>query len=245
VIAAVVVLATIGVGAVLFLWRSEEERVTVPDVVGLAQAEAEDAIAASGLALGDVEDVSVDTETTEADTVLSQAPSAGTEVDTGSEVALVVADVPESTIEEEGEEGAPPGGSGGGSRSDVGGSEAAPDPATKAEPGAQIDEEVWRLAAAFSGKGYYESPTFTTAANSAQVQLVATISSASGGRFRVTLGDANAVGEWSVLVISTDATATPTEHASGAVSRPPGEYGVIVQAPADGVWSYEVWQELR
>ena len=80
---------------------SEEERATVPDVVGLEEAEAEDAVTDAGLALGEIEHLPVDDASVEAGEVAAQAPRAGTEVETGAEVALVVAADSEGASKEE------------------------------------------------------------------------------------------------------------------------------------------------
>jgi hypothetical protein len=238
-VVAVVVLGIAGVAAALFLWPSEEERITVPDVVGLSTESAERVLEAAGLALGDVEHVAAGDETAEVDTVLSQAPSAGSEVEAEAQVALVVAKGPGEADEEEEMPAAGTGGSGSG-----GGPGAGKDPEPKSDP--KIDEEVWRTVNSDSGKGGpWKTTAFSTSANSARVQLTATISSPSGGKFRITLFDPNAVGLGDVVVIAADGTPTPTEHTTEAVSRPPGQYEVMVEAPADGVWSWEMWEELR
>lgn len=99
VIIAVVVLASAGV-ATLLLWPNGE-RVSVPDLVGMQQAEAKDALAEVGLDLGDIDRVTVDAATTVPDTVVSQLPLAGTEVNSGAEVALVVAADSSGTSDDE------------------------------------------------------------------------------------------------------------------------------------------------
>ena len=98
-IIAVVVLAAAGFAAVLFLWTSEE-RVIVPELVGLEEAEARGVVTGLGLELGEVDRVAVDAATAEPDTVVSQLPSAGSEVDSGTEVALVVAEAQEEPLPE-------------------------------------------------------------------------------------------------------------------------------------------------
>jgi beta-lactam-binding protein with PASTA domain len=102
-IAAVVVLGAIGVGAVLYLWPDAEERVAVPDVVGLERVEAEDAVAAAGLVLGEIDRITVDADSAEVDRVLSQLPRAGDQIEPDSEVALVLAEAPEDSAEGDGE----------------------------------------------------------------------------------------------------------------------------------------------
>jgi serine/threonine-protein kinase len=101
---------------------SGEESVTVPDVVGMEEAEAKEALTGAELELGEVTYEAVAASSEEANTVLSQDPSAGTEVDAGTKVALVVAQEPEETPAKEGTEtpGTPsPGGSSPGSGSGV------------------------------------------------------------------------------------------------------------------------------
>ena len=73
---------------------SGDEAVTVPDLVGVEVADAEEALSAAELELGDVDYELVAASSKRLDTVLSQAPSPGTEVDVGAAVALVVAKGP-------------------------------------------------------------------------------------------------------------------------------------------------------
>ena len=86
----------------------EDERVSVPDLVGMEEAEAKDAVADAGLALGEIEYVPADAGSVEDGQVAAQAPLAGTEVDAGTEVALVVAGVPEETNNADDAEESPP-----------------------------------------------------------------------------------------------------------------------------------------
>ncbi len=65
------------------------ETVAVPGVVGLAQAQAEDAITTAGLVVGTITESPSTTAT--AGSVMSQDPAKGVEVDKGSKVDLVVA----------------------------------------------------------------------------------------------------------------------------------------------------------
>jgi hypothetical protein len=81
---------------------SGDEAVTVPDLVGVEVADAEEALSAAELELGDVDYELVAASSKRLDTVLSQAPSPGTEVDVGAAVALVVAKGPGETAEESG-----------------------------------------------------------------------------------------------------------------------------------------------
>jgi beta-lactam-binding protein with PASTA domain len=90
-IVAVVAVAVGAIAAVLFFWPENKERITVPDVVGLSTQSTERVLDAAGLALGDEQHISVEEGAAETGTVLSRAPSAGTEVDAGAQVALVVA----------------------------------------------------------------------------------------------------------------------------------------------------------
>ena len=116
VIIAVVVLATTMAAC------SDEERVTVPDVVGMEEAEAKEALTSAELELGEVTYEQVAATSEDMNKVLSQDPAAGTEVDAGTKVALVVAQGPEETPAGEGTgtPGTPsPGGTGGGSGSGV------------------------------------------------------------------------------------------------------------------------------
>ena len=65
--------------------------VTVPDLVGLSQEEAEDALTDAALKLGEVGQELVAASSERLNTVLLQDPRSGTEVDSGTEVVLVVA----------------------------------------------------------------------------------------------------------------------------------------------------------
>jgi serine/threonine-protein kinase len=112
-IIAVVVLATTLAAC------SDEERVTVPDVVGMEEAEAKEALTGAELELGEITYEQVAATSQELNIVLSQEPSAGTEVDAGTKVALVVAQGPEDTPGGEGTGTPSPGGTGGGSGSGV------------------------------------------------------------------------------------------------------------------------------
>ena len=62
--------------------------ISVPDVVGLTQSEAEAAIIAASLSIGTV--TTENSSTVPAGSVIDQAPASGSEVTLGSEVDLVV-----------------------------------------------------------------------------------------------------------------------------------------------------------
>ena len=71
--------------------------VSVPDVVGLAQADAESAITAAGLTVGLVSTANSDT--VPVGNVISQSPVAGTSITTGSAVDLVISDGPAFSVD--------------------------------------------------------------------------------------------------------------------------------------------------
>jgi hypothetical protein len=199
---------------------SSEERITVPDVVGLTHAEAEDALTTVGLELGDVERVSVDAETAEADTVLSQAPSAGSEVDAGAQVTLVVAEVPEETDEEDAV-GTPPAGSGGGAAS--GGS-------SGSGSGAGTDTTgVWHTLAKAAGTGDHIGPDFSFSEETPLELTVTVSSSPPGAEFHFYLLGPMGSHEMHATVTG---TATSETHAFEPVTVPAGDYGMRIDVPA-------------
>jgi hypothetical protein len=217
-IVVVVVLAVVGVAAVLFLWPSEDERITVPDVVGLSTGSAERVLEAAGLALGDVEYVSVDAESADADTVLSQAPSAGSEADAGSEVAVVVGEAPEETSEED-EAEPPSAGSGGGSGSS-GGSGASGSSGTGAQP-------TWHTVDSDSGTSSRTSSGFTTTSTTPLELSVTASSSPAAGVMRFVLYDKNS-GSPTGLDVTVNGTTTSVTQVFEPVSVPAGEYQMRV-----------------
>lgn len=84
---AILLVAIVAVGTYLLFFTGE--RVAVPDVTGMLQAEAEAAITEAGLKVGDITEEAA--EEAEVGTVLSQNPAAGKEVAKGSRVDLIVA----------------------------------------------------------------------------------------------------------------------------------------------------------
>ena len=218
IIVAVLVVAAITIAAVLFLWPREEERVTVPDVVGLSAEDAERVLMAAGLAIGETEHVSVDADADEVDTVLSQLPAAGDEVDAGSEVALVMAEAEEEATE------TPPA-SGGGSRAGP-----TPDPTPST-----TTIMSYRRSAVLSGhgRGDHQSGTFTTTGSS--LFLTVTLSTSSGASmFHFELLN-SAGGVSHSLTIS--ATPTSTTH-TREWSQPPGSYSLHILAPESLGWRF-------
>jgi beta-lactam-binding protein with PASTA domain len=182
VIVAVVVLAAARAAAVILLWP-QEERVTVPDVVGLSTESAERVLEAAGLTLGDVDHEAVSGETPEPATVLAQVSSAGTKAEAGSAVSLVVAEVsaePDGEDEQETPPAGSEGGSGAGGSSGSGGG--AGTDATKA----------WHTIDAASGtqdNTDHEGRLFTLS-EATPLELTVTVSSSpAGGEVRFTLLD--------------------------------------------------------
>lgn len=84
---ALLVLAVVAVAGYLLLFSGA--RVSVPDVIGMLQEDAETAITDAGLEVGEVNEEATDD--AEPGTVLSQNPTAGKEVAEGHKVDLVVA----------------------------------------------------------------------------------------------------------------------------------------------------------
>jgi hypothetical protein len=246
---AVVVLAAGGAVAVVLLWP-EEERVTVPDVVGLSTESAERVLEAAGLALGDVEYASADTESVEADTVFSQDPAAGSEAESGSEVAVVIGETPGDATEEDEEATPPPAGSGGGS-----GSEDAPESDPEAGPDSNGDvhfdepeadaEPAWHAVASDSGAGDSVGPWFTTSLG--QLRAIVSVSSPLGTRFVFDVFYEEMHGA-SVHLGVVSGTPTPTKHLLGPIDAQQGDRWRmrvnVVGDESDGEWSYQV-QEWR
>ncbi len=80
---------TVKRGATLTYWISSgPRRATVPDVVGISQSDAGAAIEGAGLVVGTVDQQT--SETAPAGTVIGQDPAAGTEVDRGAAVDLII-----------------------------------------------------------------------------------------------------------------------------------------------------------
>jgi hypothetical protein len=235
VVVTLVVVAIAGVLAVVWL-RSDEERIIVPDVVGLSIERAEQALDAPGLALGDVEYVSVDADSAEADTVVSQLPRAGTEVEAGAEVALVAARIQEEA-REGADGGAPSGGSSGGS-----GSSSGAEGDITIQPGAQ-SAYAWRTVAADSGAGDYLSSTFT--ATSTRLRLTTTLSTTSGaGMIGFNLVRQGSVGSVEQRLATFPATPDAASHVQ-ELDISEGTYRVRVQAPNYVEWQFRlhVWSE--
>jgi beta-lactam-binding protein with PASTA domain len=225
VIIAVVVVAAVAVAAVLFLWP-REERISVPDVVGLSTESAERVLEAAGLVLGDVKRVSVDAEATEVDTVLSQTPAADTEVDSGSEVALVVAEADE----EAGAEGTETPPAAGGSASN-GGSGTEPEPESSWHEMFSILSE--------SGPGDHVCNPFDAVTQ--QHKLEVTVSSSSGGQFTfaiIQIEPASMQPWFSRDVSGQPATTRHTYLVDLVVGR---KYHIAVFPPSDGHFSYTLY----
>jgi hypothetical protein len=222
-----------------------EERVTVPDLVGLSQEEAEDALTDAALKLGEVEHELVAGSSERLGTVLSQLPSAGTEVDAESQVALVVVEAAEETSDEETE--TPPAANGGSTADDGSsdddsavdeGSTSDDDPAVDEgatdgiihHPGARV-AYYWHTLAEASGSGDYgpRSPFTITAA---RVQLTITVSSTSGSDVGFELF---AESRRTVSFFAT--TAMPTTHERD-LSHLDGTYRAGIDAPSSCQWSF-------
>ncbi len=242
VIIAVVVLAAGGIAAVVVLWPAEE-RVTVPDLVDMNTDAAQRVLEAAGLELGDVERVTVDAETAEADTVISQAPSAGTEVDAGSQVALIVAEVPDEEASGE-DEGETPPTTSSGSGADSG-SAAGAGAGTNAGTGAK---EAWHIVDTASGKednSDYEGALFTLSA-ATPLELTVTVSSSpAGGGVRFTLFDKKSGApihhstDLDVTMVGTTSSATQVFE---PMTMPAGRYQMhvirVALPPQVLQWSY-------
>jgi serine/threonine-protein kinase len=82
-------------GSTVTIFIGEIARVQVPDVVGKTESDADNAITAAGLVVGNTTTASSDS--VPSGSVISQSPSAGTEVDDGSAVDLVVSTGPATT----------------------------------------------------------------------------------------------------------------------------------------------------
>ena len=225
-IVAVIVLAAVVAGC------SGEEQVTVPDLVGLEEAEARGVVNGLGLELGEVERETVDASSTRVGTVLSQQPSPGREVDSGTLVELVVAEAPDEETEDDGAETAPSGGSNGGSGMGAG-SGSGREPEAEPEPEPEAEEASHTVAAA-SGSSDYTNPAFTTI--SSQLQLTVVVSSASGDTVRFTVSRTGGASR----VIGVRATPSTRTHTGRPFSMPPGECRVAVDSPADGEWSIKL-----
>ena len=226
-IIAVIVLAAVGIAAVVVLWPADE-RVTVPDLVDMDAGVAQRVLEAAGLELGDVGRVAVDAATAEPDTVVSQPPSAGSEVDSGSQVALVATDVTEEAGEDEAE--TPPAASGGGSASSGGGG-AEPKPTPTWHKMLAVSDE--------SGPGDHVSNPFDAVTQ--QHKLEVTVSSDSGGQFTFAIVQIEpaSMQPW----FSRDLAGQPasTRH-SYLVDLVVGrKYHVAVFPPVDGLFSYTLY----
>jgi hypothetical protein len=215
------VIITVVVLAATVAACSSEERVTVPDVVGLSTENAERVLEAAGFAPGDVEYVSSEAEAAEADTVLSQAPSAGGEADAGTEVALVVAEAPEETDEED-EVETPAAGSGGGAAS--GGSSGSGSGAGTDTTGA------WHTLAKAAGTGDHIGPDFSFSEETPLELTVTVSSSPPGAEFHFYLLEAT-MGSHEMHATVTG-TATSETHAFEPVTVPAGDYGMRIDIPA-------------
>lgn len=73
-----------------------EEQIEVPDLTGMDEHDAMNAIRSAGLAIGDIEEQH---DAADEGTVIGQTPGAGDDADKGDEVDLVVSSGPETTIE--------------------------------------------------------------------------------------------------------------------------------------------------
>ena len=214
---------------------SGEEAVTVPNVVGMEEIEARDALSDADLELGGVERLAVEADAPEIGTVLSQAPSAGSEIDSGSEVSLVVAEGPEETTD--GDEGeAPPAASGGGS-----GTETKP----TAKPTEVIQEaESWRHLSSGSAKGTVGvlGDPFTT--NSTALQLTATVRETVdlSGFFWLDLRDVQS-GETAAR-FSVYATSHHEDTSVDHLDVPMSRYQVWIETSPGCEWSYRL-EEFR
>jgi hypothetical protein len=238
-IVAVVVLVIAGVAAVFLLWPSEEERVTVPDVVGLSTESAERVLEAAGLALGEVAGVSVEAESAEVETVISQAPSAGSEVDAGSRVALVIAEAPDEEDEAD-EQEMPPARSGGGS--EAGGSSGS---GTDAGKGAK---KAWHTVDAASGiqdNTDFDGALFTLS-EATPLELTVTVSSSpAGGGVRFILVDRKVgapIHSGTALDVEMVGTTTPETQVFEPMTMPAGRYQMhvtrVALPPMIMAWSY-------
>ncbi len=84
------VLAIAGIILAIVLTGGETETVQVPDVVGMQQEEASQALEDAGLELGDIEDQYITSRSQEVGVVTAQDPAAGTSQDKGSKVNVTV-----------------------------------------------------------------------------------------------------------------------------------------------------------
>ncbi len=208
---------------------SNEEAVTVPDLVGMEEAEAKEGLTEAGLELGDVERLAVEASSERVGTVLSQQPSPGAEVDSGTQVALVVAEDPEGETSERAEAQTPSAGSGGGSGSGTKPTPT-PDPQSKA---------TWHTLAAASGTGDYVGAWFET--TGPPLQLNVTVSSSSGDYIHFTTEPQQGSWQTYALAIDLDYTLPPLEQTHRHEHLRPGTYRIRVTAvPGDIEWSFEV-----
>ena len=219
-----VVVLTAGVAAC-----SGEEAVTVPDLVGMELADAEEALSDIDLELGDVERLTVDASSERVGTVLSQQPSPGAEVDSGTQVALVVAEDPEEETSEGAEAQTPSAGSGSGSGSGAKPT-STPDPQSK---------PVWHTLAAASGTGDYIGAWFET--TGPPLQLNVTVSSSSGDYIHFTKEPQQGSWQTYVLNIDLDYTLPPLEQTHRHENLRPGIYRIrVTTVPGDIEWSFEL-----
>jgi hypothetical protein len=280
------VVLVIAVVAAVLAGCGQEERATVPDLVGMQEAEARDAVSNAGLVLGEIEYVHVDAASVEAGSAAAQAPSAGSQVTAGSEVALVVAGDGEKARQ---------GGDAPGNTSSTGHAPATkpapvptaakktdsdPEPLPGGEipadiwsellppnlemgtavaavaplaPGAWDDKTWWSEMGSQSGRGNHQSSPFIVGPT--RIGLVVQVSSASGGAFAFGLASrADQTTPWqSRLLLSLDEGTTTgyTRHHTWAVPMAVSEVSgvascvVIVLAPHDGDWTYQVWQNAK
>jgi beta-lactam-binding protein with PASTA domain len=84
------ILAIVGIILAIVFTGGGEEAVQVPNVVGMKQDAAAQALQDGGLELGDVEDQYITNQSQEVGVVVSQDPAAGTSLDKGSKVAVTV-----------------------------------------------------------------------------------------------------------------------------------------------------------
>ena len=219
---AVLVLAAVVAGC------SGEEAVTVPNVVGMEEIEARDALSDADLELGDVERLAVEADAPEIGTVLSQAPSAGIEVDSGSEVSLIVAGDPdEATDEDE----APPAATGGGSGT---GTEVKPTD----EPSPEAKKEQRSNTRSGMGKGTVGYVGSTLVTQSTRLSLFVRLTSESGGFFYLQLRDAGS-GE-TATQFGFEAKAGRSLDYSEERQVPMSTYRIWVQASPDCSWHFSL-----
>ena len=212
---------------------SSEEAVTVPDLIGMEEIEARDALSDADLELGDVERLAVEADAPEIGTVLSQVPSAGSEIDSGSEVALVVAGDPKEEATDEDEAAPPPpAGAGGGSGT---GTEAKPTD----EPSPEAKKKQWINVRSGNGKGTvgYVGGPFVT--QSTRLRLVVHLSSESGGFVYLQLRDAGS-GETATQFGFEAKSGGKTSMYSEERQLPVSKYKIWVQGSPDCVWGFSL-----